>query len=710
MTNRQVLVIDDSPEDRRVACDVLNGADYDVVEAVDGPRGLDAARTLQPACILLDHGLPDVDGLDVLRTLSIDLAWQTPVVMMTGSRDPRIGASAIKLGAEDFVVKSDIEITLLQTVRHSMERFALRRANHDAATRNCELAALASACPLALMTVSRNGEVRTWNTVAELLYGYHSDAIIGRPVETLWVSSEQEAHRILYEEAIQNPRGMESRHLREDGRMIDVSVSVAAIKQPDGSVSGFATCVEDISRRKMGERDLALSEQRLRMAAEVGRIGTFEWNIKSDVVTWSDVMAQNAGMSPGQFGGTLAAFRQLVESDDLPRVESCIARALEDEQPYEIEFRMRKPDGSIRFAQTRGAVLGDEQGAAERIFGIDMDVTSSRLAEAALRESELRLSMAQSAAKIGIWDWHILSNTTAFNSVYYELYGLPPDTPNNYADFLARVHPTDRSHVDESMKAALASERPYEAEYRIQRADDGETRWFAAKGEVLFDREEKPIRALGAVFDITERKRAEQHAKLLSGEVNHRAKNLLDVVRNVARRTAATTIGEFREKFDKRLSALSIGQDLLVRREWKGVSLEELVRTQLEAFMDIDRVRFDGPDLAINPRASECIGMSLHELATNAGKYGALSNQEGSIRISWSLDAQDDAPQRFSMTWREIDGPALDAPKHRGFGSTVLEEISRWTLSADVVLDFRPAGLVWRLSCPIDRVVADAFG
>ena len=207
--------------------------------------------------------------------------------------------------------------------------------------------------------------------------------------------------------------------------------------------------------------------------------------------------------------------------------------------------------------------------------------------------------------------------------------------------------------------------------------------------------------------DITERKRAEEHIKLLVNEITHRAKNLLAVVQAVARQSANLSSPEdFAERFSERITALAASHELLVESDWKGVAVPSLVRSQLAHFNELldGRIDLRGPDLVVSATAAQAIGMMLHELATNAAKYGALSTGEGRLEVAWELTgAADD--QRFEMRWHERDGPRVVPPTRLGFGSTVIRTMAEMSLDADVVLDYAPAGFIWRIECPVSRVL-----
>jgi PAS domain S-box-containing protein len=206
---------------------------------------------------------------------------------------------------------------------------------------------------------------------------------------------------------------------------------------------------------------------------------------------------------------------------------------------------------------------------------------------------------------------------------------------------------------------------------------------------------------LAVVRDMTVREAAEQ---LLRREVNHRAKNILSVVQAMAQWTKASSCQEHVSLLNERIRSLSASYDLLVDNGWHDVELAELVRAQLAHFGDLldGRIVVRGAELRITSAAAQAIGMAIHELSTNAAKYGALSTDAGRVDIVWCLA---DAPRhRFIMEWREKGGPPVVVPAHRGFGWSVLCQLTKMSLEADVTLEYAPAGVVWRLDCPADLV------
>ena len=185
-------------------------------------------------------------------------------------------------------------------------------------------------------------------------------------------------------------------------------------------------------------------------------------------------------------------------------------------------------------------------------------------------------------------------------------------------------------------------------------------------------------------------------------EVNHRARNMLGVVNAIARQTAARNPEDFVDCFSERIQALSANQDLLVRSDWQGVDVEDLVRAQLAHFADLigSRIVLRDPKLRLNPASAQAIGLALHELATNAAKYGALSTDRGRLDIGWGTDGD-----TLTISWTERDGPQVSPPQRCGFGTVVMKKMTERSVQGRVDLDYAPSGVTWRLTCPAANAI-----
>ena len=202
--------------------------------------------------------------------------------------------------------------------------------------------------------------------------------------------------------------------------------------------------------------------------------------------------------------------------------------------------------------------------------------------------------------------------------------------------------------------------------------------------------------------DLIERSLAEQRTNVLLREVSHRAKNLLAVAQAMARQTAGDEDAKtFAQQFSARLAGLAASQELLLESDWRGVEARELVRSQLSHIGDLvgTRVTFEGPSLRLTPAAAQTIGLALHELATNAIKYGSLSDGEGTVMVNWSVNV-DGSNRRFEMRWRERGGPTVMPPQRQGFGYSVIVRMVEYALDAEADLAYPPTGLDWQINAP----------
>jgi two-component sensor histidine kinase/CheY-like chemotaxis protein len=201
--------------------------------------------------------------------------------------------------------------------------------------------------------------------------------------------------------------------------------------------------------------------------------------------------------------------------------------------------------------------------------------------------------------------------------------------------------------------------------------------------------------------DISERKKHQEQNELLLREVNHRAKNLLSLVLAIARQTEHTDAEDFLRRFGNRLRGLAASQDVLVNHTWRDVPLIDLVYSQLSHFAGLvgDRILIRGGAISLAPDAAQTLGMALHELATNASKYGALSDNQGEVAITWTVGSETDPASGFSLTWKESGGPVVAPPDKTGFGYTVTTDMVEMNTGGKVTAQYEPEGFVWRLDC-----------
>jgi PAS domain S-box-containing protein len=258
------------------------------------------------------------------------------------------------------------------------------------------------------------------------------------------------------------------------------------------------------------------------------------------------------------------------------------------------------------------------------------------------------------------------------------------------------THPDDLALGAAAWDRLMTGASEYELEKRY-RHKDGTSVWGHTTVSCVRHADGQIDYLIKIIQDVTARRRSDETRQMLTREVNHRSKNLLTIVQVIARQTAARSPQDFVSTFSQRVRALAANQDLLVKSEWQRLDLSELVRSQLESFGETgSRIMLSGPPVTVPPTAAQALGMALHELATNAAKYGSLSNELGRVEITWAVEMD-----TFRMSWREIGGPVVTAAAAAGFGTTVLHTMTESALSGDVRIDYAPEGVVWQLRCPL---------
>ena len=328
-----------------------------------------------------------------------------------------------------------------------------------------------------------------------------------------------------------------------------------------------------------------------------------------------------------------------------------------------------------------------------------------------LVESRARLRHAADLAKLTYFDLDFAHDTiqTADNFAAIMGFALPSNDAKGAVAagrkaLLAHVAPADRARFVAETES-LDGDPFRKVEYRVV-GDDEKERWIESEWRIEIGPNARPSRAFAANLDITERKQSEEQRKLLMAEVNHRSKNLLAVVQALVNQSARHADPEsFAMTLSDRLQGLSASQDLLIKNDWRGIEMSELVVAQLSHFRDLvgTRILFEGPTARLTAVGAQAIGMALHELATNAAKHGSLAGDAGRVNISWSIS--DAAEPLFSIGWSEEGGAPVSAPSRKGFGHLVIGPIAESALGGKVDLEFRKSGLNWRLSA----LAADAL-
>jgi PAS domain S-box-containing protein len=339
---------------------------------------------------------------------------------------------------------------------------------------------------------------------------------------------------------------------------------------------------------------------------------------------------------------------------------------------------------------------------ADEGVGVSINDISERAdAERAMRRSQQRLDLAVEAHAIGIFDWHIPSGKIVWNREEEALFGLAPGTfGGDIAAWGAQLLPEDLVRMEREMAAAMAARQETMAfEFRIRRPD-GAVRWVEGAARFLYAPDGTPNRMVGTNMDVTARKEAEQHQRLLINELNHRVKNTLAIVQGIAWqsfRPSGMARGAV-EAFEGRLSALAAAHDVLTRQSWESASIGSIVAEAVAPHHAADgRLTTHGPSVDLEPKTAVALGLAMHELATNAVKYGALSGPAGQVEVRWTADGG-----RLLLTWRESGGPTVTRPIRRGFGARLLEQGLAEELRGSVRLEFRPEGVLCAVEASLE--------
>ena len=315
-------------------------------------------------------------------------------------------------------------------------------------------------------------------------------------------------------------------------------------------------------------------------------------------------------------------------------------------------------------------------------------------------ESERRRSLALEAGQMGAWDWDPATGKCAWDAGQYRIFGMQPRNVDLHFDSVRQyIDPEDLARIDAIITAADKDKPNFQTEVRITRPD-GQMRWCICAAALTMNGQGRVVRASGVTIDITDLKQAEERRTLLIREVDHRARNALAVVQSIVRLTKAKTIDNYVRAVEGRIRALSTAHVLLSESRWEGADLSGLVDEELAPYKtgEAERIFVEGPAVFLQPSTAQILALVLHELATNAAKYGALSNTSGSVQLSWRLDNGD-----LHLEWQETGGPSVADPASRGYGTKVITESVERQLDGTATFDWRPGGLCFAMSTPFTQ-------
>ncbi|WP_404291292.1 sensor histidine kinase [Microvirga sp. RSM25] len=344
-----------------------------------------------------------------------------------------------------------------------------------------------------------------------------------------------------------------------------------------------------------------------------------------------------------------------------------------------------------------------EFGILGRAFNDLMDDVAER--QHALQASEERARLALEAGHMGTWWYDPNKGVGGWSTQATAMLGFPHASEvMDHQHWLDILHPEDLDRVVRKWHDSVKNQGDYQDEYRI-RLPNGDLRWINSRGRVFFDIQKRPVYFIGIFQDITEQKHAEEQQRFFLDELNHRVKNTLTTVQSIASQTLRTTetSAQFKEAFEGRLLALSKTHNLLTRKSWREAELRDVAEQELAPYrkQGDERVVLDGPNVRLPARYAINLGLVLHELVTNAAKYGALSTNAGHLDMNWTVVENEDRPDQLRIHWTESGGPPVAPPKRQGFGSRLIRRSIEGELGGYMVLNFAEGGVSYDISVPL---------
>jgi PAS domain S-box-containing protein len=484
--------------------------------------------------------------------------------------------------------------------------------------------------------------------------------------------------------------------LRLDGRTDWCRWLMKPWRTADGRIGGALLFSEVITEQVAARHAFADSEARFRATFENAAVGIAHFDPDFRWLRVNESLCRILGYRADEL--VTKTLEDINHPDDLRACLTQVERMRDRKiDSFGMDKRYRRKDGSLLWTRLTNGCVRKSDGSIDYFVCTFEDISARKHTEEELRKSEerFRSSLLHSPLPVLLFDDQ--EQILAISQSWLEGTGYSREELRRIEDWTTRACGERSGEVLGQIRQIISTEREALPAELMIRTKDGRERFWSFVSSALGTQSDGRRLFVCMAQDVTERKAHEEHVHLLMREVNHRAKNMLSLVQAIARQTAAREPEDFIGHFTERIQALASNQDLLIQNQWRGVDVEDLARAQLAHFADLvgSRIAVDGPKLRLNAAAAQAIGLALHELSTNAGKYGALSVDSGHVDVGWRFDGD-----IFAMSWTERNGPPVLRPQRRGFGSTVIESMAKRTVGGEVQLDYAPSGLMWGLTCP----------
>ncbi len=469
-------------------------------------------------------------------------------------------------------------------------------------------------------------------------------------------------------------------------------ISYSPIRDEDSKVRGVFCIVNETTERVRFETALRESEERFRAIFSQTAAGIGQSDLAGRLLLVNRRLCEIVGYSESEL--LKMQVQDITFPDDLDNYVRSFRAMMASGQSFDIEKRYVRKDGSLVWVANSVSPLRDEHGEMRQAAAVVVDITERKRAQ----EVERRLAAIIASSNDAILGTDLNMRITSWNVGAEKLYGYSAEEAVGRSVMI--LVPDDRIEEEPAIiRQVSAGQRvePYETK---RRRSDGGLVDVLLSVSPIFDAYGRIIGASKIAHDISARKEAERLQTVLVGELNHRVKNVLATVMAIARQTLGREAANRAEvdAFEARLALMSRAHDLLTDRNWEQAELKAVVQQSLSPYSR-DRFSISGPSIRLAPRAVVSISLALHELATNAAKYGALSVPEGQICLEWWLVG--DEPARLRLRWQETGGPSVGQPTRRGFGSRLIETLLAAELKAEVRITYDPAGVICEVDAPL---------
>jgi PAS domain S-box-containing protein len=561
-----------------------------------------------------------------------------------------------------------------------------------------------------------DGRITFWSDGMTQLYGYDAQEAVGKVSHDLLAAKFPEPLPEI-ERKLRDTGHWQGElvHRRQDGSPIVVASHWALNDWGDGEPTVIEVS-NDITLLKQTETALRDSELSLRLALDASGIGCWRFeklNGGDEKLIWDDRYRALVGF-PGAERADFPTWLSVVHPDDRAEARKQLDRALDPNDPhdaYALDYRAVHRGGRIVHVSSVGhAVFEPDPDAPvgrrpRAVIGTAHDVTKIRAAEQ--QERQHAAAMLQTIVDTApglIYAKGTDGRLLIANQQVLKLIGKPWDAVKGRTDLELLDDPAEAEAIMANDRRIMESGATEEVEEHIGKSGDAGRVWLATKTPMR-DLNNNVIGLVGVSIEITERKQGEERLLTLVDELNHRVKNILTTVQAIASQTLRQTEPNLRDSLQARLLALASAHDVLTKERWRGANLNDVITIALRPYRDRDAVRFvvSGPDVRLNPRAALGLSMALHELVTNAVKYGALAADAGQVTLRWEIGQG--PPSEFRLVWSESGVNAAAMPQGRGFGTRLIEHVVEQDLAGQSVLDFKASGLVWTINAPLAEIV-----